>query len=122
MHGVLGLAIVLLMTCVCLCLPQIAADEAEEVPSSSVAAPPEEAGEGHSGEEAVSQPPAPATRYDATDEASGEAFPAQASGPMFPKEQKTKKKVKQPLTRIQIAHCDIIKDEFWESHAGILEE
>ncbi|KAF8193362.1 tRNAHis guanylyltransferase-domain-containing protein [Pholiota molesta] len=101
---------------------EIAADAAEEVPSSSAAAPPEEAGEGQSGAEAVSQPAAPATRYDATDEASGEASPAPASGPMFPKKQKTKKKGKQPMTRIEIAHCDIIKDEFWEAHAGILEE
>lgn len=33
-----------------------------------------------------------------------------------------KKKAKQPQTRIELLHCDIIKDEFWDTHAGILAE
>ncbi|KAF9483190.1 hypothetical protein BDN70DRAFT_341046 [Pholiota conissans] len=107
---------------------EIIADEAM-IPSSSIAnpaaaAPPEEAGEGNSSEEVAATPAAPATQAIVTEEASSEASPAPASEQTLPNKPKAKKKGRQqqPLTRIEIAHCDIIKDEFWDAHAGILEE
>ncbi|KAF8151033.1 Thg1 C terminal domain-containing protein [Crassisporium funariophilum] len=38
------------------------------------------------------------------------------------KAEKEKAKTKQPPTRIEVLHCDIIKDEFWDNRPGILGE
>lgn len=35
---------------------------------------------------------------------------------------KQKQKQKQKQTRIEIVHCDIIKDEFWDARVGLLRE
>jgi tRNA(His) guanylyltransferase len=35
---------------------------------------------------------------------------------------KAKKKGKPPQTRIELVHCDIIKDDFWNARPGILGE
>ena len=35
---------------------------------------------------------------------------------------KVKKKGKSPQTRIELVHCDIIKDDFWNARPGILGE
>jgi len=38
------------------------------------------------------------------------------------KAKKTRKKAKQRLTRIEVVHCDIIKDDFWNDRPMILGE
>ncbi|KAF8963161.1 tRNAHis guanylyltransferase [Flammula alnicola] len=52
------------------------------------------------------------------DNTSGEALPKAKPPPHAT----AKKTSKQPLTRVELLHCDVIKDEFWDVRAGIWEE
>ncbi|KAF5327356.1 hypothetical protein D9619_004990 [Psilocybe cf. subviscida] len=75
--------------------------------------------------EPTPQAPTPetATTADGTLAISESAAPL--SEPLPTKETKPKKDKKrdnQPMTRIEIVHCDIIKDDFWNAHPKILTE
>ncbi|EAU85216.2 tRNA guanylyltransferase [Coprinopsis cinerea okayama7 len=46
--------------------------------------------------------------------------PSSTSPSTHPKSKKRPKKPKQPKTRVVLLHCDLIRDEFWDSRPGLL--
>ena len=80
----------------------------------------EEAAEGKAAEGGA----APSDRASADGSENGPEPPPEKAGSTrrANKASAAKKKAKQPQTRIELLHCDIIKDEFWDTHAGVWAE